>query len=578
MQKLVLLVVNKLNAARTFIRVRGTWPEWKIKMTKSSNKWLSLLILCAAQVGTSGDNSTVAVSASSLVKLFGASMDQVQMANAMYSLIAGAMMIAGGLMGIILGWRRSFRTGLVLLAVSEVVAAYSPSIEVFIYGARVMTGLGASLAIPAVLGLIAGNYRGKDQAIAFSALAAASGIAAAVMPVVFGTLLDIIGFKVTYLALSVIFVLVLVASSKVDDVAVSKQKPKLDIFGIILAAIGLLLVIVGTLKMPVWGIFSPITPFAVLGRSPAFVMIVVGLTVLALLLVWEKRYESKGGLALIPAKIIYNKQVQTGLYMGALFWVGSSAPVVISVPYMQLVGGVSAAQAGISLIGMSLGTVIVAMLLPAKFSQLKVKTVCAASLIGAAISAYIMAQGLELGGFNSLIFIGQTLMGCSIGAMASQCSIIVTDALEPQQAQQSGGIQATVRNIGYAIGIAIMGVTMLTVLTTTYKDEVAQSTMISPESQQAINAMPEVPFLADNEFETLMVSKLTSREEVASATSINKTTRLKAARYGLYSIVIFMLLFLVSLRHLPSRSLMVQKEDEMVSIQKKEVVSSESRK
>ncbi len=108
------------------------------------------------------------------------------------------MMIAGGLMGLILGWRRSFRIGLILLAVSEIVAAFSPNINVFIYGARAMTGAGASLTIPAVLGLIAGNYQGKDQALAFSGLAAASGIAAALMPVVFGTLLDVIGFKFTY--------------------------------------------------------------------------------------------------------------------------------------------------------------------------------------------------------------------------------------------------------------------------------------------------------------------------------------------------------------------------------------------
>ncbi|MEF1207169.1 MFS transporter, partial [Photobacterium damselae] len=156
------------------------------KSENNSNKWLTLLVLCAAQIGTSGDNSTVGVSASSLTKLFGASMDQLQMANATYSLIAGALMIAGGLMGLILGWRKSFRIGLVLLCVSEVVAAFSPNIQVFIYGARVLTGAGASLTIPAVLGLIAGNYQGKDQAIAFSALAAASGIAAAAMPVVFG--------------------------------------------------------------------------------------------------------------------------------------------------------------------------------------------------------------------------------------------------------------------------------------------------------------------------------------------------------------------------------------------------------
>ncbi|HIP76489.1 MAG TPA: MFS transporter [Psychromonas hadalis] len=528
-------------------------------MTKSSsntNKWMTLLVLCAAQVGTSGDNSTVALSAATLTKLFGASMDQLQMANATYSLIAGAMMIAGGLMGLILGWRKSFRIGLIILAISEVIAAFSPNINTFIYGARVLTGAGASLTIPAVLGLIAGNYQGKDQAIAFSALAAASGIAASVMPVVFGTLLDTVGFRITYLCLGGIFVLVLLASAKVEDIEVSKDKPKLDFMGILLAAIGLLLVIVGTLKMPVWGIFTAITSLSVMGYSPAIVMVISGLAVLVLLLNWEKRYESKGGLALIPAKIIYNKQVQTGLYIGALFWVGSAAPVSITVPYMQLVGGLSAAQAGLTLIGMSIGTISMAMILPAKMSHVKVRTVCALSLMGAALSSVVMAYGLELGSTNYLLIVGQTIMGCSVGAMASQCSIIVTDALDPREAQQSGGIQATVRNIGYAIGIAIMGVTMLTVMTSGFKDQVQQHDTLTVETRAMVNDMTTIPYLSDTDFSTLMTDKVTDKNEIDELVVINQTARLESARSGLFAVGIFMLLFLFSLRHLPNRSLM----------------------
>ncbi|MEF1218959.1 MFS transporter, partial [Photobacterium damselae] len=253
-----------------------------------------------------------------------------------------------------------------------------------------------------------------------------------------------------------------------------------------------------------------------------------------------------------------------GLYIGALFWVGSAAPVAITIPYMQLVADYSAAQAGLTLIGMSLGTVLVAMLLPAKLSQVKVKTVCAFSLIGAAVSSFIMSLGLEAGGVNGLLILGQTLMGCSVGAMASQCSIIVTDALDPREAQQSGGIQATVRNIGYAVGIAIMGVTMLMVMTSDYKQQVAETTSFTQESKQTIEQLSAVPFLSDKEFTTYINEKnITETQEVSTAVSINSQVRLNAARAGLYAVAIFMLMFLFSLKNLPSRSLMIKKEHEV---------------
>ncbi|WP_338322713.1 MFS transporter, partial [Vibrio lentus] len=132
--------------------------------TSGKAKWLVLLVLCAAQVGTSGDNAVVGIAASELINGLGASMSDVQLSNAMFSLMTGAFMIAGGLLGLVFGWVRSFRIGICLLIGAEICGAFAPNIETFIFGARVMAGLGASLAIPAVLGIIAGTYNGKDQA------------------------------------------------------------------------------------------------------------------------------------------------------------------------------------------------------------------------------------------------------------------------------------------------------------------------------------------------------------------------------------------------------------------------------
>ncbi|MDW2611947.1 MFS transporter, partial [Escherichia coli] len=57
-------------------------------------KWLPLLVLCLAQLSTSGDNATLSIATGALVSDLHASMDLISIANAMYSLAAGSLMVA----------------------------------------------------------------------------------------------------------------------------------------------------------------------------------------------------------------------------------------------------------------------------------------------------------------------------------------------------------------------------------------------------------------------------------------------------------------------------------------------------
>ncbi|HIF9433735.1 TPA: hypothetical protein ACX6R6_001857 [Photobacterium damselae] len=121
-----------------------------------------------------------------------------------------------------------------------------------------------------------------------------------------------------------------------------------------------------------------------------------------------------------------------------------------------------------------------------------------------------------------------------------------------------------VRNIGYAVSIAIMSVTMLMVMTSDYKQQVAETTSFTQESKQTIEQLSAVPFLSDKEFTAYINEKnITETQEVSTAVSINSQVRLNAARAGLYAVAIFMLMFLFSLKNLPSRSLMIKKDHEV---------------
>lgn len=178
---------------------------------------LPVVILLMAQMGTSGENSALGLANLELVSKLGATVPDIQLANMVYSLIAGAFMVAGGLLGTVIGWKRNFRMGALLCALGEIVMAFSPNMTVLIWGGRVLVGLGASFMIPSVLGLVPKIYHGKNRVQAYGCIGAASGLAA-VLPLIIGMLMENAGFRFTYIVLGCYFLLVLLLSFKLPAI------------------------------------------------------------------------------------------------------------------------------------------------------------------------------------------------------------------------------------------------------------------------------------------------------------------------------------------------------------------------
>ncbi|MGR5984411.1 hypothetical protein ACUIAK_02075 [Bacillus cytotoxicus] len=99
-----------------------------------------LLVLMCAQIGTSADNSVLSVATNSLISALNASMNDIQLANMVYSLCAGAFMVVGGMLGIIIGWNKNFRIGATLIFVGEVMLAISHNIMLFTWGEGSLLG------------------------------------------------------------------------------------------------------------------------------------------------------------------------------------------------------------------------------------------------------------------------------------------------------------------------------------------------------------------------------------------------------------------------------------------------------
>ena len=492
---------------------------------------LPIIVLILAQMGATGDNGALSLATASLTSELGATTAQIQLANMIYPLVGGAFMIAGGLAGTMVGWKKTFRGGILLCALGEVVLALAPSMAVFIWGGRVLVGLGASFMIPSVLGLIPLVYQGHDRVIAFGAIGAASGLSA-LLPLALGVVMQVAGMHVTFLALAGYFAIVFAASFTLPAIEQPRERAGFDGVGVALAASGLFLLLIGLSSISSWGLVTPLStaPFTILGISPALPMAAAGIVVLGILVVYERRVEARGGIAVLPSAFLTTPQVRAGLVACALTFFFMGAQSILMAPYLQLVAGWSPVAVGSISIVTGVPTFALALGIPKFMPQASPRRVIQAGYVAMAAALGIMAFSVtENGASAPLVYLGAFMAGVGAGTVSAHASNVVAMALPEREASQSGGIQSTMRNVGQALGVALLGAVLIFGITGTVRSRAAADASISPRVSSALSGV-SIDLGSNRTFEDEIAGISMTDGERKELVSIEATARLDAVR------------------------------------------------
>src|SRR4029079_7848000 len=105
-----------------------------------------------------------------------------------YSLMFASLLIIGGRLADLYGARRIFIIGAALFGAGSLLASLAQSVPVLILGEAIIEGVGASLMMPATLGILSSTFHGHERATAFAGWGAAAGAAVALGPLIGGFL------------------------------------------------------------------------------------------------------------------------------------------------------------------------------------------------------------------------------------------------------------------------------------------------------------------------------------------------------------------------------------------------------
>jgi MFS family permease len=307
------------------------------------------LLLAMAMFVLVVDTSLMNVSISAVVEDIGTTVSGIQTAISLEALVSAAFILIGSKVGDLIGRKRAYVLGLLGYAIGAIAMTLAQSLAAIILFWAVTGGLGAALLMPAMQALIHGNFEGAAQKKTYAAVGAASGIAAAVGPLLGGFITTFLSWRVGFLMEAVIILIVLLNIKLVQDVPFTGER-HVDIPGAILSVLGMGGVVVSILLWEDGGEYVGL-------------LMALGILCLALFAWWLVRTKKRGKPTLLDPDLFRSRHFRfgiTGQTMQNIALGGMSIAIPI---YFQMVFEYSAMLTGLFVAPMSLSMFAIAILM-----------------------------------------------------------------------------------------------------------------------------------------------------------------------------------------------------------------------
>ena len=396
----------------------------------------------------------------------------VQTAITLFTLTMAALMIPGSKLTDIWGRKRCFMLGLLVYAVGGLLAALSFGLPQLIVGYSLLEGVGSALMIPPIYILVTVAFPDiKSRARYFGVVSGAGGLGAAAGPLIGGLVTSAISWRASF-ALQVLVVLwIIYLARTITDPAVAEPRPRFDLTGAVLSAVGLFFVVLGLLQSRTYGFLISRTDFKIGNTvlipkgsiSPVWVFVAIG----ALFLLWFflhiRSGEKRGRDVLLPLRLFRNKVANLGLGTQVIQWLVLQGSFFVVSVYLQEVNHYDAIKTGLMLTPATIG-ILVTSAGAERFARRHPQRWLI--IAGFAITAVGMLLLLILVRANSGILTwvpGLLLFGAGVGTMLTSSVNVVQSSFPEVDQGDISGLSRSVSNLGSSLGTALVGSVLVAV-------------------------------------------------------------------------------------------------------------------
>ncbi|MCX2963114.1 MFS transporter [Gordonia sp. NPDC062954] len=496
------------------------------------SSWLPMIGLFLAQVMMSFNVAALPVSLGGMVEDFDVAPTVASTTIVVYGLVVAALVMLGAKLGQRIGWLLIFRIVVGVFACSAILMIVSPAVGWAIAG-QALAGAAAAIIVPSLVALIAANYHGDQQATAIGSLGSAravSGVSAFFLGGALGTL---VGWRPVFGIVLALAVLILIFSFTLTSVP-GDPDITIDVFAAILIGIGIMSLTLGFNNLNNWGAFyaDPAAPFDIAGVSPAPMLIVAGVVLVQAFFMWTRRRMAAGKVPLVDLSVLRSSRERSAVY--AMFIVvAMEAALNFTVPlYVQIVQGRTPFDTALAMMPFNLTVFITATLVVRVYKRYTPRAIGVFSFVLTTAAliwlAYVVSNNWET---LPTIF-GLIVFGVGQGALVTLVFNVLVTSAPKKLAGDVGSIRGTTQNLASAVGTAVMGALLVTLLSIGVGQAVVDNPRLPDSLVSQVN-LDNVNFVSNDELREVLDATTATPEQIDEAVRVNEDTRLTTLKYGL---------------------------------------------
>jgi EmrB/QacA subfamily drug resistance transporter len=432
-------------------------------------RWATLSVLCVSLLVIVVDNTIVNVALPTLVRELGTTTSQLQWVVDAYTLAFAGLLLTAGSLGDRFGRRGALILGLAIFGAGSFAGSLSGSVEALITW-RIVMGIGAALIMPATLSILTNVFTvPRERALAIGLWSGVAGLAVALGPVAGGFLLEHYSWGSIFFVNVPLVIIGIIATALVVPTSRDPHSPRIDGPGALLSIVGL--------AAFVWSIIE--APSAGWTSTQSIAGFAIAAVTLAAFVAWELRVAEP----MLDVRFFSNARFTAASLAITLAAFALFGFIFMGTQYLQLVLGYSALAAGVHTLPFAAAAMVTAPSSTKLVQILGTKRTVAAGLMGFTIGLLIVSTSTVTSGYPRVL-VAMLFMGGGMGLAQAPATESIMGSLPKEKAGVGSAVNDTTRELGGALGVAIIGSIMASLYTSQLD---THTTNLPPQARETAN-------------------------------------------------------------------------------------------
>jgi EmrB/QacA subfamily drug resistance transporter len=404
-------------------------------------RWWTLVVLCLSLLVTFVGNTSLNIALPTLARELDASTSQLQWSVSVYSLVFSGLLFIGGALGDRFGRKGTLQLGLLGFVAGAALAATAGEMWQII-ACRALMGAAAAFIMPSTLSILVNVFGPGERAKAIAIWAATTGAAGALGQLLSGWLLSHFWFGSIFLANVPIIALTLVASFWLVPSSRDPEVGRLDPIGAVLSVVGVSGIVYGLIEAPDFGWTS----------SRSLLAFGVGTIALFAFVQWERRVEDP----MLDMRYFRNPAFSMATSGMVVVYVAIYGVMFLFTQYFQFIQGYSPLETAVRLSPIAPLMMGVAPMTPRIVRTLGANRTVAIGMALIGISYMLLGQVTTTTPYLPIICV-LCLQVIGAALTTSPITASIMSAVPPRKAGQGSAMNNTTRELGTALGVAVLG-------------------------------------------------------------------------------------------------------------------------